>query len=48
MDSMNKNKIYGNKSNNKEEASMGMKEERQTIFCMYIVKFGNYSIVKCR
>ena len=24
MDSMNKNKIYGNKSNNKEEASMGM------------------------
>ena len=28
MDSMNKNKIYGNKSNNKEEASMGMKEER--------------------
>ena len=25
---MNKNKIYGNKSNNKEEASMGMKEER--------------------
>ena len=25
MDSMNKNKIYGNK---KEEASMGMKEER--------------------
>ena len=28
MDSMNKNKIYGNKPNNKEEASMGMKEER--------------------
>ena len=27
MDSMNKNKIYGNKSNNREEASMGMKEE---------------------
>ena len=24
MDSMNKNKIYGNKSNNKEETSMGM------------------------
>ena len=24
MDSMNKNKIYGNKSNNKEEASMGI------------------------
>ena len=28
MESMNKNKIYGNKSNNKEEESKRMKEER--------------------